>query len=162
GSPRLRGVRALRPLSALLALLAAFALAACGGEEQAAPPAEPAAAKPADFPAAANQTLAELTKGLPEGPILAPSTSQVLVGANRDTRIPVARDLLTTDFADVVGKEPVVLIFSTPALCASRVCGPVTDIVEQVRAEAGSGVAFVHQEIYRNNKVDDGVRPQVA
>jgi hypothetical protein len=265
-------------------------LAACGSEEQVAPPAEPAAAQPADFPTAVGTTLAQLTKGLPEGPVLAPSTSQVLVGANRygfalfdtahkqveasavaiytarkdgsdlqgpftarresfavkppyrsaqassdlangdsfyvapltfehaanlqaialarmdgrlvksnpfelpvqagggppavgekaismhtltpedvggdlaklDTRIPVAKDLLTTDLADVLGKKPVVLIFSTPALCASRVCGPVTDIVEQVRAESGDGIAFIHQEIYQNNKVADGVRPQVA
>ena len=50
-----------------------------------------------------------------------------------DTRTPPATDLLKTDFADVVGKKPVVLTFATPLLCQSRVCGPVVDVVEQVR-----------------------------
>jgi predicted small lipoprotein YifL len=46
------------------------------------------------------------------------------------TRRPPARELLQTDFADVLGKKPVVITFATPLLCASRVCGPVVDIVE--------------------------------
>jgi hypothetical protein len=282
-------VRVTRPLLALIALVLATGLMACGSAEQAPPPVEPAAARPADFPSADGKTLAGLTKGLPEGPVLAPSTSQLLVGSNRfgfalfdtahkqveanavavytarkdgtglrgpypahresfavkppyrsaeassdlangdsfyvagltfkhaanlqalalarmdgrlvktnpfelpvhagggppavgdkaipmhtltpedvggdlgriDTRVPAAKDLLTTDLADVLGKKPVVLLFATPALCASRVCGPVTDIVEQVRAETGDGVAFIHQEIYRDNKISEGVRPQV-
>jgi hypothetical protein len=82
--------------------------------------------------------------------------------AQLDTRRPVAKDLLQTDLADVLGKQPVVITFATPLLCASRVCGPVVDIVEQVKAGAPKGVAFVHQEIYKDNKVDEGVRPQVA
>jgi hypothetical protein len=82
--------------------------------------------------------------------------------ASIDTRRPFAKDLLQTDFADVVGKQPVVLAFATPQLCASRVCGPVVDIVEQVKAGAPKGVDFIHQEIYKNNKVNDGVRPQLA
>ena len=43
-----------------------------------------------------------------------------------------------TDFADVVGKKPVVLLFATPQLCQSRVCGPVVDIAEQVKAESAA------------------------
>jgi hypothetical protein len=65
------------------------------------------------------------------------------------------------DFADVVGKKPVVLLFATPALCQSRVCGPVTDIEEQVKQEFGDRVAFIHQEVYNNNQINDGVRPQL-
>jgi hypothetical protein len=82
--------------------------------------------------------------------------------AQLDTRRPFAKDLLETDLADVLGKQPVVITFATPLLCASRVCGPVVDIVEQVKASAPKGVAFVHQEIFKDNKVDEGVRPQVA
>jgi hypothetical protein len=82
--------------------------------------------------------------------------------AQLDTRRPFAKDLLQTDLADVLGKQPVVVTFATPLLCASRVCGPVVDIVEQVKASAPKGVAFVHQEIYKDNKVDQGVRSQVA
>jgi hypothetical protein len=73
-----------------------------------------------------------------------------------DTRSPPATDLLKTDLADVVGRKPVVITFATPALCASRVCGPVVDIVEQAKARAPAGVAFIHQEIYNANKARRG------
>ena len=82
--------------------------------------------------------------------------------AQLDTRRPFAKDLLNTDLADVLGKKPVVITFATPLLCASRVCGPVVDIVEQVKATAPKGVAFIHQEIYKDNQVNKGVRSQVA
>ena len=39
------------------------------------------------------------------------------------------------DFADVVGRRPSCSLFATPALCQSRVCGPVVDIAEQVKAD---------------------------
>lgn len=77
------------------------------------------------------------------------------------TRIPPPREMLDTDFADVVGKKPVVLLFATPALCASRTCGPVVDIAEQVRAESGKGVTFIQQEIYQDNDPGKPYRPQV-
>jgi hypothetical protein len=76
--------------------------------------------------------------------------------AQIDTRSPPALDLLKTDLADVVGRKPVVITFATPALCESRVCGPVVDIVEQAKAHAPAGVAFIHQEIWRDNKVRKG------
>jgi hypothetical protein len=82
--------------------------------------------------------------------------------AQLDTRRPEAKDLLQDDLADVLGKRPVVITFATPLLCQSRVCGPVVDIVEQVKANAPKSVAFIHQEIYANNKVNDGLRPQVT
>ncbi|HEX2160528.1 MAG TPA: hypothetical protein VHF88_01755, partial [Thermoleophilaceae bacterium] len=66
------------------------------------------------------------------------------------------------DFADVVGRRPAVLLFATAALCQSRVCGPVIDVTEQVKAERGDEVAFVHQEIYVDNQIDKGQRPSVA
>jgi hypothetical protein len=78
------------------------------------------------------------------------------------TRVPPDTDLLADDFADVLGKKPVVLIFATPALCQSRVCGPDVDVAEQVKAEVGDKVAFVHQEIYKDNQVERGLRPQLA
>jgi hypothetical protein len=77
------------------------------------------------------------------------------------TRVPPAPDMLGTNFADVLGKKPVVLLFATPALCQSRTCGPVTDITEQVRSENGKGVTFIQQEIYKDDKPPN-VRPQVA
>jgi hypothetical protein len=285
----------MRPARHFLApLLAAgmLALVACGGDEDpeaVAPPPEPAAAQPADFPAAEGKERQDLTRGLIEGPVFTPSTSVLAVGDNRfgfalfdtaqkqveasavavytskkdgsdlqgpftarresfavksayrsaqaagdlangdafyvtnlpfesagsrvltalvrmdgrlvsagsfelevheksgppnigdeaismhtltpadvggdleklTTRVPPDKDQVSTDLADVLGKKPVVLLFATPALCASRVCGPVTDIAEQVRAESGGDVAFIHQEIYIDNDISKGTREQV-
>jgi hypothetical protein len=67
-----------------------------------------------------------------------------------------------TDLADVLGKQPVVLLFATPALCQSRVCGPVVDVAEQVKAEHPDDVAFIHMEIYNDNDPNRGLRPQVS
>jgi hypothetical protein len=78
-----------------------------------------------------------------------------------DTRRPVAKDLLQVDLADVLGKQPVVLTFATPQLCQSRVCGPVVDVVEQVKAGAPKNVAFIHQEVYNDNQVNKGLRSQL-
>jgi hypothetical protein len=78
------------------------------------------------------------------------------------TRVPPDKDMVSTDFADVLGKKPIVLQFATPALCQSRVCGPVVDVAEQVRSELGDKAAFIHQEIYANNQPNKGLRPQLA
>jgi hypothetical protein len=77
-----------------------------------------------------------------------------------DTRVP-PDTMHQDDLAGVLGKEPVVLVFATPALCQTRVCGPTADVAEQVKAEHGDDVAFIHQEIYNDNSIDKGVRPQV-
>ena len=77
------------------------------------------------------------------------------------TRIPPPPEMLDTDFADVLGKKPVVLLFATPALCASRTCGPVVDIAEQVRAQNGKGVTFIQQEIFQDNDPGKPYRQQV-
>jgi hypothetical protein len=78
-----------------------------------------------------------------------------------DTRVPPLAELHEKSFADVVGKEPVVLAFATPQLCQTRVCGPVVDVVAEVKANT-EGVTFIHQEIYANNDINQGFRPQVA
>lgn len=78
------------------------------------------------------------------------------------TRVPPDKDMVSEDFATVLGRKPVVLVFATPALCQSRVCGPDVDVAEQVKAELGDRVAFIHQEIYVDNKLDKGLRPQLG
>lgn len=65
------------------------------------------------------------------------------------------------DFADVLGEKPIVLLFSTPQFCQSRVCGPVVDVAEQVKETHGEGIEFIHMEIYSENDPGKGVRPQV-
>jgi hypothetical protein len=78
-----------------------------------------------------------------------------------DTRLPPS-SMHDADFADVLGKKPVVLLFATPQLCQSRVCGPVVDVAEEVKASSGDDVAFIHMEVYRDNRIDRGIRPQMA
>lgn len=108
------------------------------------------------------------TKGLPPAPgetapkVDTPTLASVAGDAARiSTRTPPAKDLLTTNLSDVYGRKPVALLFATPALCQSRVCGPVVDILEEVRSEMGDEkVAFITNEIYKENRVDQGLRPQ--
>ncbi len=77
-----------------------------------------------------------------------------------DTRQPPS-SMHDVDYADALGKEPIVLLFATPALCTSRVCGPVVDIAEEVKNERPGDAAFIHMEIYNDNDPNKGPRPQV-
>jgi hypothetical protein len=67
------------------------------------------------------------------------------------------------DYADVLGKEPIILLFATPQFCQSRVCGPVVDVAEQVKQLYGDKAAFIHMEIWKENDPStEEVRPQVS
>ena len=77
--------------------------------------------------------------------------------ASIDTRQP-PDDMHDKSFSDVVGKKPVALLFATPQLCQSRVCGPVVDVAQQLKARYGDRVEFIHQEVYKNNKPEEGLR----
>lgn len=78
-----------------------------------------------------------------------------------DTRRPFARELHLTNFKSVLGRKPVALLFATPQLCQSQVCGPVVDIALQMRQKYGDRMAFIHQEVYRDNQVNKGLRPSL-
>lgn len=65
------------------------------------------------------------------------------------------------DYAEALGKEPIVLLFATPQFCQSRVCGPVVDVAEQAKQEYGDKAAFIHMEIYDDNDPGKGTRSQV-
>jgi hypothetical protein len=65
------------------------------------------------------------------------------------------------DYADALGREPILLLFATPQFCQSRVCGPVVDVAEQVKDQYGDEAAFIHMEIFNDNDPGKGVRPQV-
>jgi hypothetical protein len=80
--------------------------------------------------------------------------------AKIDTRVPHDQ-MHEVDFADVLGKEPIVLVFATPALCQSRVCGPVVDVAQQVADEYKGKADFIHMEVYKDNDIAKGVRPQL-
>ena len=75
-----------------------------------------------------------------------------------ETRLP-PDDMHDVAFADVIGRKPVALLFATPALCASRVCGPVVDIALQLKSTYGDRVQFIHQEVFVDNEPGKGLRP---
>ena len=82
------------------------------------------------------------------------------VGGNEemlDTRTPPS-DMHDQSLDKVLGKKPVALLFSTPQLCQSRVCGPVTDIAVQLKAKYGDRIEFIHQEVYVDNDPNQGLR----
>jgi hypothetical protein len=80
--------------------------------------------------------------------------------ATIDTRIPPDQ-MHEVDFADAVGKKPIVLVFATPALCQSRVCGPVVDVAQEVADSYDGQADFIHMEIWNDNDMGKGPRPQV-
>ncbi len=78
-----------------------------------------------------------------------------------DTRIPPSQ-MHAVDFADVVGKKPVVITFATPAFCESRVCGPTVDVVQQVADQFKGEADFIHMEVWEDNDpTTRKVRPQL-
>ncbi|HEY2479550.1 MAG TPA: hypothetical protein VGI17_12580 [Solirubrobacterales bacterium] len=77
-----------------------------------------------------------------------------------DTRVPPDQ-MHKVNFAEVLGKKPIVLVFATPALCQSRVCGPVVDVAQQVADEYEPKADFIHQEVYVENEIEKGLRPQL-
>jgi hypothetical protein len=82
--------------------------------------------------------------------------------AKIDTRVPALASLHEDDLKDVVGKKPVVLVFATPQLCQSRVCGPVVDVEAEVQSKYKDKASFIHMEIYNDNDLEKGYRSQVG
>jgi hypothetical protein len=76
------------------------------------------------------------------------------------TRVP-PESMASVSFNQVLGKKPVLLIFSTPELCHSRICGPVTDVAVELQHQFGNQIVFIHQEVYANNNPTLGLRPQL-
>lgn len=97
-----------------------------------------------------------------KAPVIHTPTAQDVGGdlSKITTRIPPDTQN-KVDYAEALGKEPIVLLFATPEFCQSRVCGPVVDVAEQVKQEYGDEAAFIHMEIYNENDPAKGVRPQV-
>jgi hypothetical protein len=76
------------------------------------------------------------------------------------TRLP-PESMHAVSFTAVLGQRPVALLFSTPQLCMSRVCGPVTDVVVSLQHEFAGRIEFIHQEVYADNQPTKGLRPQM-
>ena len=69
------------------------------------------------------------------------------------TRVPPDKSLLDYSVAgSLAAHKSFVLVFATPKFCQSRTCGPVVDVVDAVRKQfTGSGIRFIHVEVYKNN-----------
>ena len=68
-----------------------------------------------------------------------------------DTSDPPDPRLHQTRIADAIAQsKPQVIVFATPKFCASRVCGPVVDIVRTLLPTYGARVIFTHQEIWQD------------
>ena len=92
-----------------------------------------------------------------------PSRTPTLASAHGDvasltTADPPDLSLLRYSVADSVkAHAPFVLVFATPKFCSSRTCGPVVDVAQAVqRRFAGSGVRFIHVEVYKDNNPAQG------
>jgi hypothetical protein len=95
-------------------------------------------------------------------PDIATDTSATVHGDEKllTTRLP-PESMASASFNQVLGKKPVALLFSTPQLCISRVCGPVTDVAVQLQHRFGNQVSFIHEEVYVDNEPSKGLRPQL-
>jgi hypothetical protein len=89
-----------------------------------------------------------------------PTSDDVSDLAEIDTRKPPST-MHEHDLADVLGRRPVMLLFATPRLCRSRICGPVVDVLEQVKADHPDDAVFIHMEVWNGNAREGGERPQV-
>lgn len=62
-------------------------------------------------------------------------------------------ELHTATISDAIDAgRPAVVVFSTPLYCASRLCGPITDMVHELAHDYGDRADFIHVEIWRNHE----------
>ena len=92
-----------------------------------------------------------------------PSRTPTLASAHGDaalvtTASPPDLSLLRYSVADsLAAHAPFVLVFATPKYCTVRTCGPVVDVAQAVQKRfAGTGVRFIHVEIYQDNNPAQG------
>ena len=63
-------------------------------------------------------------------------------------------ELYAVSFDDALAaRKPVMVTFSTPALCATQTCGPQVTTVDQVRRNHVDDAAFIHVELFDNPDV---------
>jgi hypothetical protein len=105
---------------------------------------------------------AKIPRSGDKAPLIETPTAKSVGGdlAKLTTRIPPDSQN-KVNYAEVLGKEPILLLFATPQFCQSRVCGPVVDVAQQAQHEFEGKANFIHMEIYNENDPSQGVRPQV-
>jgi len=97
-----------------------------------------------------------------KAPVIETPTAESVGGdlGKLSTRVP-PDTLNKVNYAEILGKEPILLLFATPKFCQSRVCGPVVDVAQQVQHQFKGKANFIHMEIYNDNDPSKLVRPQV-
>lgn len=89
----------------------------------------------------------------------APRSRNLIAGDVSDVRQidssePPDPRLHQTRIADAIRQgKPQVIVFATPKYCASRVCGPVVDVVRTLIPAYGHRVVFIHQEIWQTGSL---------
>jgi hypothetical protein len=88
-----------------------------------------------------------------ETPTLANATLEQLTTSTKPDE-----ELYRSSIADAVAaKKPFVVAFATPKYCTSRTCGPVVEVVSEVRRRhSDAGIRFIHAEIYEDNDPTKG------
>ena len=88
-----------------------------------------------------------------ETPTLANATIEQLTTSTKPDE-----ELYRSSIADAIAaKTPFVVAFATPTYCKSRTCGPVVEVVSEVRRRhADAGLRFIHVEIYEDNDPTKG------
>jgi len=88
-----------------------------------------------------------------ETPTLRTSTLEQLTTSTKPDR-----KLYESSVAEALAaKSPFVVVFATPKYCTSRTCGPVVEVVSDVRRKhAEDGIRFIHVEIYEENDPTKG------
>jgi hypothetical protein len=91
-------------------------------------------------------------------PSVNPTLKPGVKASTISTAEPPDEELLrTTVAAALAAKKPFVVTFATPQFCQSRTCGPVVQVVQSVAKQwKGSGVDFIHIEIYKDNDPSKG------
>jgi hypothetical protein len=86
-------------------------------------------------------------------PTLATASLEQLTTATKPDPV-----LYRSSIADALAaKTPFVVAFATPKYCTSRTCGPVVDVVSEVRRRhEADGIRFIHVEIYEENDPTKG------
>ena len=90
----------------------------------------------------------------------APRSRNLIAGDVADLRLidtsePPDPRLHQIRIADAIQqRRPLVIVFATPKYCTSRVCGPVLDVVRTLIPAYATQVAFVHQEIWADGRME--------
>lgn len=113
------------------------------------------------FPVRATSSTPAIGTAAPASQTPTASTAEEIAAISTDTE-PDADFYLTSIDQALAEGSPFLVIFSTPAFCTSRTCGPALDIVKSVAPEFKDDVAFIHVEPYQLQLVEGHLQPVLS